>query len=128
MRGDNHRRACHKVMVITAQKSKQSYLAYSQARSQDRIWGCGTPQKWTFLTQKVDLLNLIPLNPPTKPHFWPTLWPKWTFCQIWGGGGHPLATGCLRLASFHAKSHVKPVTFSASIPEEITSLIKNLIE
>ena len=39
-----------------------------QARSQDR-WGGGTPKMLTFWTQKVDFLNLSPLNPLTKTPF-----------------------------------------------------------
>ena len=45
---------------------------------------CRTPQKWTFWTQKVDFLNLTPLNPPKNPTFDPLCGLKWTFCQIWG--------------------------------------------
>ena len=54
---------------------------------------CGTPQKWTFRTQKVDFLNLTPSTLPQKPHFWPTLWVKVDLLPDLGGGGgalHPL--------------------------------------
>ena len=62
--------------------------------------GVRDTQKWTFWTQKVDFLNLIPLPSYKRtPHFWCILWLKVDFLADGGGGvrrtrtPHPLATG-----------------------------------
>ena len=57
-----------------------------QARSQNRIWGgAEPPQQWTFWTQKVDFLNITPLNPPTKTPFLAHFVPKVDLLFRFGG-------------------------------------------
>ena len=40
--------------------------------------------------QKVDFFEPHPPYPPTKPHFWPTLWLKVDLLADLGGASHPL--------------------------------------
>ena len=57
--------------------TSDNFVAKKQARRPiivDSIdWGGGDEKKWTFWTQKVDILNLISFNPPkkqTNKYFW----------------------------------------------------------
>ena len=63
-------------LALELHGSVSSDCTGNQARSQDpsNVGRCGTPQKWTFWTKKVDFLNLTPSTLLQKPHFWLILW------------------------------------------------------
>ena len=70
------------------QTRKAGIYPTPQARSQDRFWGCGTPQKWTFWTQKVDFFWTSPPYPPTKNQFLAHFVAKSGPFGRFGGGVH----------------------------------------
>ena len=88
--------------LLDKKTNKQTWGATCRGSIQDWFGGVQDPKKmvdsWTFWTQKVDFLTLIPINPPTKipclVHFVAKSGPFGRF----GGASHP--TGLYSIINF----------------------------